>query len=166
MAGDPLIHARLRPSALHLPSEHHEPVFRRYPEFAHLLEEGGPRPEVEDRLEERAHRAQTDDVRTRALAEQERERTHDDRLPGPRLPRKDIQARAKVEREILDDGEVPDPELDQHGRLISPVEHSPQPAEKGLSPEADELDALLSLLDHEPISGGQRVRLLSVGAHR
>ena len=87
-------------------------------------------------------------------------------FPAPVSPVRTFRARAQGEREILDDGEVPDPELDQHGRLVGPVEHSPQPVEKGLSPEADELDALLSLLDREPVSGGQRVRLLSVCAHR
>ena len=91
MAGDPLIHARFASLGLHLPPEHHEPVFRWYAELLYLPEEGGPRPEVEDRLEKRARLAGADDVRARTLAEEERERTDDDRLPSPRLPREDIQ---------------------------------------------------------------------------
>jgi len=69
---------------------------------------------LEHALDGRALLARAHHVARRALAQQQRQRADDDRLPRPRLAGQDVQSRAELDGESIDQREVPDAQLGEH----------------------------------------------------
>jgi hypothetical protein len=70
--------------------------------------------DVEHSLDRGAVRAGPDEIRARALPEQQAQRAHDDRLAGARLARQHVEPGPERQRERLDDREVANAKLRQH----------------------------------------------------
>ena len=114
VTGDPFTHPRLRPSAR---------TSRRRIRLAvlglesQIVEQAGHLfhiPNPHHPLHQRPSPAAAHDSRGGATAQQKLHGVHYDRLPGPGLPRHNIQSRSERCGQVPDYREVPNPELSQH----------------------------------------------------
>src|SRR5581483_7449577 len=70
--------------------------------------------ELEGAFDDGAGGAGPDHLGRRALAEQQRQRVHEQRLAGPRLAGEHVEAGRERQRDVGDDGEIADPQLGEH----------------------------------------------------
>src|SRR5262245_38315070 len=96
-----------------------------------LVEERGNRSRrvyLEDGRDHAGVLSGTDQVGLSARADDEQDRVDQDGLAGARLPRQDVQARREWHNDVLDDGQIADAELPQHGasRMLRPGAPRPQ----------------------------------------
>jgi hypothetical protein len=97
-----------------LPADHDFAVVRAEAGFAEHGRGAAARGEVEHRLHRRRLRVGTDDVGLGAGAAHEEDGVDEDGLAGARFAGEDVEAGREDDGDVLDDGEVADPQLAQH----------------------------------------------------
>jgi hypothetical protein len=100
--------------------EHHRVLVDLQPALVEQAREVVPAGDVEHALDAGAVGAGADELRARALAQQQSERADDDRLARAGLAREHVEPAGEREGQRLDDREVLDPEFGQHARAATP----------------------------------------------
>src|SRR5439155_23479827 len=84
--------------------------------------------DVEDSFDSRLVRARANEIGAGALAEQEAQCSDDDRLPGARFSRENVEAGRERKCHLLDDCEIADAQLGQHQPAWSRSGNPPHPS--------------------------------------
>ncbi len=100
--------------ATELTPRHQHAVVGREPRLVERRGHGAARLDVEDRLDRRGVGVAPDHVRLGARPEDQQDRVDEHRLSGAGFAGQDVEPRAELHGDALDDGEVSDAKLAEH----------------------------------------------------
>src|SRR5437667_412830 len=100
--------------ATELTPRHQHAVVEREPRLVECRGHGAARLDVEDRLDRRGVGVAPDHVRLGARPEEQQDRVDEHRLSGAGFAGQDVEPRAELHGDALDDGEVSDAKLAEH----------------------------------------------------